>query len=215
MEQKKKPTGTREWADRNVNIQVACENNCSYCYAAAGAQGQYGYVEKGKWGEPVLRWKAINSPWKIRTRKNVMFPSTHDITEFNVEHYLTVAKKLLRVDGVRLLIVSKPRLEIIKRLCKELIQWQDRIMFRFTIGSVSGKTLKYWEPDAPNYEERIRSLKHAYKTGYRTSVSIEPLLDMTPYALVDAIALYVTEAIWIGKMKHGKARTKINGHGEK
>lgn len=208
---KKKATGTKEWANRNVNIQKGCDNNCKYCYASAGAQGQYGYVEKGKWNLPTFRMREIERGWKIRTNKNIMFPSTHDITDFNVEEYLIVAKKLLLVPDVKLLIVSKPRFEIIKRLCSELAQWQDRIMFRFTIGSISNSILKYWEPDAPTLAERIKSLKYAYTQGYKTSVSMEPLLDMEPYALVEKLSPYVTEAIWIGKMKFGKARTKING----
>jgi len=63
----------------------------------------------------------------------VMFPSSHDITSNNIDACLEVLKNLLDV-GNQVLVVSKPHLECIKRICDEFEQFKDQILFRFSIG---------------------------------------------------------------------------------
>ena len=46
-------------------------------------------------------------------------------------------------------------------------------------------------------------LEYAYKMGFQTSVSVEPLLDSANIdALIGELSPYVTHSIWIGKMNH-------------
>ena len=48
------------------------------------------------------------------------------------------------------------------------------------------------------------------RTVSRTSVSVEPILDMDNVeALVNVLKLYVTDKIWIGVMKAPRARVKV------
>jgi len=77
------------------------------------------------------------------------------------------------------------------------------MIFRFTIGSVSDEILSFWEPNTPSYNERKQSLKYAFDAGYRTSVSIEPLLDSGHLdELVKDLSPYVNHSIWVGTMQH-------------
>ena len=46
------------------------------------------------------------------------------------------------------------------------------------------------------------SLRFAFENDYRTSVSIEPFLDYDPRFVVQSVAPYSTESIWIGRMNH-------------
>ena len=64
------------------------------------------------------------------------------------------------------------------------------------------ETLSFWEPGAPNFEDRYTSLKSAFFMGFKTSISIEPFLDYNPIPLVEKIRPFVTESIWIGKMNY-------------
>jgi len=131
-----------------------------------------------------------------------MFPGTHDITPDNFEACFTVLKKLLKV-GNRVLVVSKPRLKLITKICDQLKDYKNHLLFRFTIGSSNNKILSFWEPNAPTYDERKEALKYAHRAGYRTSVSIEPMLDADNIeALVDDLAPFVNHSIWIGIMNH-------------
>ncbi|MFW6101390.1 MAG: hypothetical protein ACOC90_08380 [Bacteroidota bacterium] len=132
----------------------------------------------------------------------MMFPSSHDITPGNLDACGRVIGNLL-ASGNDLLIVSKPRVDCIKRICRDFEAFRDNIMFRFTIGAMDNNILKFWEPNAPSYEERHESLRLAFFSNFQTSVSIEPVLDPgTVIELVEDLTPFVTNAIWIGTMNH-------------
>jgi DNA repair photolyase len=107
--------------------------------------------------------------------------------------------------------VSKPHLECIKKICYELVQYKPQIQFRFTIGSANSEVLKFWEPNAPSFEERVDCLKYANNEGFSTSVSCEPMLDENIGDVVDIVSPYVTDTIWIGKANQLFSRLNING----
>jgi DNA repair photolyase len=132
----------------------------------------------------------------------VMFPSSHDITPNNLDACLTVMKNLL-VTGNRVLVVSKSHLECIKAICEILKPYKRRILFRFTIGACDNQILSYWEPNAPGYDERKECLIYAQKARFRTSVSVEPMLDSANIdILISELLPYITHSIWIGTMNH-------------
>ncbi len=80
--------------------------------------------------------------------------------------------------------------------------YRKQIQFRFTITSIDNDLLNFWEPGAPNFEERFKSLQFAYTMAFKTSVSIEPFLDYNPQLLINKISPFVTETIWLGPMNY-------------
>jgi DNA repair photolyase len=86
------------------------------------------------------------------------------------------------------------------------------MMFRFTIGSADSDVLGFWEPGAPDFAERLASLKHAHSQGYETSVSCEPMLDNEIDEVIDQVLPYVTESIWLGKANRLMVNLSLNGH---
>lgn len=136
-----------------------------------------------------------------------MFPSSHDITPFNLEAYIRVAKLILE-KGNRLLIVTKPRDECMRELLDYLSGWKNQILFRFTIGTLNNDVSLFWEPGAPLPKERLGCLAFAYNVGFSTSVSIEPMLSgrFSAEDVFDAVRPYVTETVWIGKMNKALLR---------
>ena len=128
-----------------------------------------------------------------------MFPTAHDITEKNIDACLVVLKKMLTA-GNDLLIVSKPCLPCVERLCTELEPFRGQVVFRFSIGSASSAVLKFWEPGAPTFKQRLACLKAAYLRDFQTSVSCEPMLDDRIDWVVSAVHEYVTDSIWLGKI---------------
>ena len=194
-------TGTKEWSVESVNIVLGCAHKCRYCYARANALRRKQIPSLAAWGETYYR---LREEQVRKRRKNVggtvMFPSTHDILPEFLEPSLIVMRKILDA-GNRLLVVSKPHLECIQTICREFETYRHRILFRFTIGAMNNTILKYWEPGAPSFEERLASLKHAFDHGFETSVSCEPLLDSDHVeALFHTVFPYVTHSIWIGKL---------------
>lgn len=205
---KNKPvSGTREWAAHSVNIQQHCENDCRYCYAKASAI-RFHRATFDSWKNPVLNMKAVNTK-RRKLDGTIMFPTTHDITPFNLLPSIGVLKSLLKV-GNNVLVVSKPRIECVKAICSSLDGFQDQLLFRFTIGSANDKVLGFWEPNASKFDERIECLKYAKNNGWKTSVSCEPMLDNHIGDVIEATRDFVTDAIWLGKPNKLLLRAAFN-----
>lgn len=73
------------------------------------------------------------------------------------------------------------------------------------------KTLNFWEPGAPDFDERLAALKYAFDMRYKTSVSCEPMLDENIDELIFKVSPYVTDSVWLGKLNYPGARLAING----
>ena len=194
--------GTKEWADSNVNCYYGCSNDCRYCYAKKMAI-RFKRKTEDTWEIMEPNYKSINKGY-IKRKGRIMFPTSHDITKESLFHCLLVLKKLINAKN-KVLITTKPKLSCIKKICNDFYNIKETIQFRFTITSKNNNLLKFWEPNAPLFEERLESLKYAYKLGYKTSISIEPFLDEDPYGLINILIPYVTESIWIGKMNYIQA----------
>lgn len=200
MIKKKYNFGTKEWSVKNVNCCTGCSHDCLYCYAK-GMAIRFKQLTPGQWPLERIRLKDVDRIYK-KYDGQVMFPSSHDITPNNLNACLTVLKCLLVV-GNKMLVVSKPHLDCIKAFCKMFRPYRRRILLRFSIGACDDQVLSFWEPNAPNFEERKQCLEYAYKADFRTSVSVEPMLDSANIdILINELSPFVTHSIWIGKMNH-------------
>lgn len=200
--------GTKEWAAHNRNFINGCSNDCKYCFAKSIAV-RFKRKTPENWHEEVINHVNLNKSYK-KTDGTIMFPSSHDITPINLEYSISLLRKLLIV-GNKVLIVSKPHFLVVQALCNEFSEYKNNILFRFTIGSMNAEILKFWEPNAPSYEERKKCLIYAYNNGFQTSLSCEPFLDDNIVTLVEDLELYVTDAIWIGKVNNLKQILSVNG----
>jgi hypothetical protein len=201
--------GVYEWAKHSANCISGCKNDCRYCYSKANAI-KYKIKTKENWAQEIVIQKAVDKKY-YKKDGITMFPTCHDIGIENLDSCFIVLKKILSA-GNKVLIVSKPHLNCISHLCKNLQEYKDNILFRFTIGSADDKILKFWEPNAPAYSERMTSLILAYNCEFKTSVSSEPMLDDNIYKVVEETLPYITDAIWIGKANNLINRLILNGH---
>ena len=197
----KKQSKFHDWVCKTHSCFNGCSNDCVYCFS----KGEAVYKKKRF---PIDEWKKEKvRPHDVKEKFEFlddvfMFPGNHDLTLNNFDTCFKVLKNLLKA-GNRVLIVSKPRMELITKLCDDLKEYRKNIIFRFTICSMNDEILSFWEPNAPSYKERKQSLKYAFDTGYRTSVSVEPMLDSEHIEeLVNDLSSYVNHSIWIGTMNH-------------
>ena len=208
---KKPATGTKEWSTSSVNVSSGCAHGCLYCYARAQAI-RFKRKTPATWCDEEINRDVLRKGFGKRTGR-VMLPTTHDLTDATIEHVGTVARRLLDA-GNELLIVSKPRPELIERLLLRIpISARDAVEFRFTIGSYLDATLAFWEPFAPTFAERLASLFVCHRDGWHTSVSCEPMLEHRGrmVELVHMLEPLVDGSIWLGKMNQARARLKTNG----
>ena len=199
---KRTGTGTKEWSDFSYNICTGCVHGCLYCYAHnMAARFKPNLRTNEQWRQQQISVKGRQLGAEVGKKGVVMFPTTHDITPEFLEQSLTTIRNLLRNNSV--LIVSKPHLSVIKTLCRELKLAKAKVMFRFSLGTLNAQQTDFWEPVAPKPSERLAALKHAFKMGYSTSISAEPMLDdnVGIMKLVQTVKPYVTDTIWLGKMQ--------------
>lgn len=198
---KPKITGTREWADYNVNCVSGCSNDCRYCYAKIMTK-RFGRATDETWKIMKINHVKVNMNY-VKKSGRIMFPSSHDITDDpDIENACFSVLTSLLENGNEVLVTTKPNFSTIKKIVSRFHAYKERMQFRFTITSLDDNLLKFWEPTAPLFQERMDSLKFAFNKKYYTSVSIEPFLDYHPEELVRYVEPYCTESIWIGKMNY-------------
>lgn len=194
----KEKTGFKEWASISANICTGCENNCRYCYAKYMAI-RFNQVTEDEWANTRIRQKNVDKNWGKRDGV-IGFPTSHDILPSNINECIIVLNKILKA-GNQVVIVSKPRLDLMIRLSESIKDYKGQVLFRFTIGAMDNMKLLLWEPNAPIYEERKASLIYIKSMGFRTSVSVEPMIDPpATVELVNDLMPFITEDIWIGTM---------------
>ena len=209
----RKISGTLEWAVANANCITGCRHDCVYCFSRYNACERFKNVEIKNWTKEKINWKNVNKKWK-KIPGTIMFPSQHDIFPNEkdlktLDASIECLKNILK-PGNDVLIVSKPHIECITKICEELAAYKDKILFRFTIGAMDNEILKHWEPNAPSFGERFDCLQHAFKAGFKTSVSSEPMLDSDGIIqMFDMLEYYVSDGIWIGKMNNVRQRVKV------
>jgi len=191
--------GTREWAVAEINCSRGCPHGCLYCYARYDQVTRKGLVTASEWNHPQDLKEEVDKEHPLYDGQ-VMFPAAHDIVPENIESCVKVLKKLLDA-GNNVLVVSKPHLNCIQRLCQEFYSDRERVLLRFTITARDQQILKFWEHGASDYQERLMCLRSSFERGFTTSVSIEPMLhreDVVP--MVQELLPFVSQSVWIGKM---------------
>jgi hypothetical protein len=191
-------TGTREWAEHNENCIRGCSNNCRYCYAKDKAI-QYKRETADTW--PVEH-PNLNAKASRHKKGRSMFPTAHDLHYNHVDWWAPHLYQLL-TKGNDVLIVTKPEYAAIAHICKDFADFKDQIEFRFTIGTNDDTVAAYWEPGAPSPSDRLMAIAHACTLGFRTSISMEPLLIEQPKEMIDTLFMgWIIGEIWIGAMNH-------------
>lgn len=209
----KRLSGTREWAEATANTHLGCANGCLYCYAKADAL-RWGRIQKPEdWAKMQPKSESPEVPKRRLVR--VMYPSAHDITPDNYQACRDYLMSLLNETAHGVLIVTKPRMSVIEPLLEDLSAHKFRICWRFTIGSACDETLRFWEPEAPMFYERLECLKRAFFSGWQTSISMEPMLDPFPQEVIAKTRPFVTDSIWLGLMRDWRRRISMNCEGNR
>lgn len=199
------------WGAKTANFIKGCRNDCRYCFSKAYS------IRVGR--KTIENWKdeVINPDYQNIIVKyfegGFMFPQTHDISPQCINENVFMLKKILEV-GNDVFCVTKPHLECIERICNEFSGYRKQLHFCFTIGSTDSNTLKFWEPGATDFNDRLACLKLAFSLGFKTSVSAEPLLDRNIDDLVEKLTPYITNHIWFGKMNNPKQGLGMNGYSD-
>ena len=200
--------GANQWKVKSCNFITGCSHDCLYCFSKASAVYRKSKTRES-WKEETINRKQLRKKQQRVLNGRIMFPSTHDISPTHLKESIQFIRNIL-VAGNEILIVSKPHLKCIEEICNEFLDYKEKILFRFTIGSTNDETLRFWEPGAPSFDERMSSLRYAYDAGYATSISCEPMLDIKIGDVISIVRPYVTHSIWLGTMNNMEWRLPTN-----
>jgi len=109
----KKKTGTREWSSHSQNTgQIGCQCDCRYCYAREMAFRYKRIPAWDTWRHPVFSRPAFEAAMKKTSRKYggvVMFPTAHNIDQYNVQPCAEIIQRLVGAEAPRARVeVSSP-----------------------------------------------------------------------------------------------------------
>lgn len=204
---KKEVFGVHEWAVCSANFINGCKHDCKYCYSKEMAI-RFKRKTADNWKNEEVNFNKLNQSFPLK-KGSVMFPSSHDIHPDHLNEHLIFLYNILK-SGNSVLIVTKPHFVCVSKILDTFVKYRNKILFRFTIGSCNDDELNFWEPGAPDFSERVESLKLAYDSGFRTSISCEPMLDDRIELLTYYLQDYVNDSIWLGKANFLLKRLKIN-----
>ena len=117
----KKRSKYQDWVCKTVSCCNGCSNDCIYCFAKRDAVNKK-RMKLHEWKEGKVRPHDLDKKYKLYDN-TVMFPGTHDFTTDNFDACFSVLKKILAVNN-RVLIVSKPRPELITKFCDDLKEYK-------------------------------------------------------------------------------------------
>ncbi len=195
------------WGEALRNIQQGCERDCSFCYGAEGADRRK-QRKREDWDFPVINWNKVHRKYR-KVHKQIMFPTTHDITENNFEACLIFLQRNLEV-GNHVLIVSKMSYKIFNKLTKELWKYRRQLEVRITITARDQLLKSIFEKNSPWTEDQLLILESVLKLNLTISVSIEPFLEEDPIRLIQELMVRGITSIWIGPMNHRGRLRKIS-----
>ena len=203
--------GFSEWGGgkfTKANTVHGCSHHCKYCGVAA-QEARVDMRSPEMWPFEEVNTKALTGT--ISKRNSLLiYPTSHDITPQHLDVHLYQIRRILEA-GNKLLICSKMHYDCIVEICAECADRKEKVELRCTIGSRDSEILRWWEPGAPDYDERKAAVEYAYKQGYDTSLSSEPMLDANIESVVEDMRPIVSESIWIGKMNHARQNLTLNG----
>ena len=170
----------REYAPLAANLYTGCSHACSYCF-----------------GPDTLRKTRTDFQRNISSKKNVLERFKKDamkLREVNDDHEILLSfvtdpyqpaelNMGITREAIKILIANNLRFTILtkggSRASRDfgLLKGYDKCSFGTTIVFDSVLDAYRWEPGAPTPVDRIIAIQTAKRTGIKTWVSLEPVID--------------------------------------
>ena len=202
----------REYSELACNLYRGCAHGCRYCYAPACMR-----TTNEKWySNPKPRQNIIElfekDAWKLRgDPRRILFCFLSDPYQ-PIEHEERLTRKALEIVhkcNLKSQILTKGRSDLIQDDFEFMIKADTHL--GITLSFIDDETRRQWEPNASSVDDRMETLKQAYKTDIFTWVSLEPVID--PIQAIDLIRkAHKYVRFWkVGKLNHMKEyERKVN-----
>lgn len=180
------PTGAaKEYSEWACNFYLGCTIGCSYCYNKTGR-----FKETFGNDEVTLKKTLKDYPTALKVFQKELLENVDSIRKqglffsFTTDPLLneTISMTICAIDRcqhekVPVKVLTKTGLEIVKRLNRVAVNPMNNWDKKLVAYGVTLTGCDEEEPHASPNVERIEALKQAKMFGFKTFVSIEPILD--------------------------------------
>lgn len=199
------PSGkAREYSDLACNLYSGCLHKCKYCYCPAiRRQSLEVWASNIKPRTNILRQLENDAKKRIGEKGELLFSFMSDPYQDEESAFITRQALLIceKYQFKNVQILTKAGFRAVKDF--DIIH-RNGWKFGSTIIMRNDSLRQEWEPGAPSIESRYEAVKHAYKQGISTWVSIEPVVDPNEaLKVMYDLKNYVRK--WkVGKLNHNK-----------
>ncbi len=177
--------------DYTINPYSGCSFNCIYCYVKGS---KYGFHQENK---ASLKWNAIEllkKQLQLGARKKqfgfiVLSSSTDPYVQFEEEESITRDILLLILEHrFPVHIITKSPMvirdfDVLNEINRNAVLPDDlqnrlehKVLITFSFSTIDKEVASIFEPGAPSPEERLTGLMNAHEAGFKTGVSMMPLI---------------------------------------
>lgn len=200
-----KPKGkAREYCELALNLYTGCRHGCVYCYVPLLLR-----VSRYEFMNVLPRWKALEQlekeAYKYKGR-TVFLCFSCDPYQLETNPITTEALKILLASGVNVEILTKAGLRSWQDI-ELLKQYKEQVNYGATLTFIDEVKSKQYEPYAALPEERMDVL-YAFKfAGFKTWVSLEPIIDIEQTKQLINETLFCVDEYRLGKLNYSPIET--------
>jgi DNA repair photolyase len=197
----------REYSPLALNYYKGCDHGCKYCYVPSMMtrfNKNYNHADMPVPERFQLIQKIKKSAEKHKHSKKQVFLSFTSDPYNSLNNELKITVKVLRIlleNDIPVSILSKGGLNIMQDI-DVISQFRGKIQVGATLTLIKPADLAYWEKGAPDYQNRIESLKRLKAQGTRTWVSLEPVIDPAQTLRIIQETSDFVDYYKVGKLNH-------------
>ena len=192
--------------DYTINLYSSCSFNCLYCYIRGS---KYGTNLESSLSVKINALEILEKQLANRAKKNqygfiVLSSATDPYLQLEKEYELTrAALKLILKYRFPVHIITKSDLitrdlDLLKQINEVAILPEDLksklngVIISFSFSTLDTAIAKIFEPGAPSPSNRIKAIEQCKKMGFKTGVSLMPLLPYISDTTVSLDKLFST-----------------------
>lgn len=213
-----KGTGFLSGYTHSLNPYTGCSFSCSYCYVRQMPVSLF--REGGQWGSwvdvkngaaDILKKEIVKS--KKKGSVSIFMSSSTDPYQ-PIEHKEKVTRSILEmlVETPPDFLLVQTRSPLVCRDIDLLQQLKEKVRVSMTIETDSELIRKYFSPEAPPIQARIKALQILADAGIPTQVAIAPILpsgEYFPHKLKPFVNRICIDDFFMGDGSGGKRTKKI------
>lgn len=201
----------REYAALALNIYKGCTHGCRYCYGPNASRTK----AEAYWLYANPKTDVIN-----KLKKDCIKLAGTDCPEILVSflgdpyqpaerHYCLTQQAIFLLMQYKLpfSILTKGGYRAIRDF--HFLQGYPNVRFGTSLSMCLKEDVEIWEPKAPSFKERVRTIERAKYFGLTTWVSLEPVIDPKQALYIIEQYDYVVDHWKVGKINHFPEIEKI------